>query len=284
MFPFSGKCFRFLGCVFVNLNLFDRYGPPYIQYDDTNCDHILNYLRFGILSDGVIKNNCASLLANAEFYMLPNLKERINNYHNVKLIFRTEEVVVSRRVLNKFPESLFGRMLSGEKGNYAKRKDGSYFINYDVINFHHILNYLRFGILSEDAIEQNSETLCEDADFYMLPGLREQINNYYYVKIIIGTKEFVVSREKLSKFPKSLFAIMLEGREGNYIRRKDGSYFIDRDPSTFPCILDYLNYGAITENHSRRWYRKLFRDAIFYGLPDLVTLVLPLSRTTRKSK
>ena len=180
-----------------------------------------------------------------------------------------KEFVVSRKVLGKFPNSLFGMMVAGKEGGYVKRIDGSYFIQYDGANFHHILSYLRSGTLSDGAIEKNSALLLIDAEFYMLPGLRERINKYHNVKMIVGTREFVVSRKVLSMFPGSLFERMLEGRQGNYVKRDDGSYCINREPSTFPYIVQYLYYGSIGENDVLKWFQQLSEDAKFYKLHSL---------------
>ena len=108
--------------------------------------HILDYLTSGTLSENVTEKYggtsflSPSLLADAEFYVLPGLAERIHDYHNIKMIIGDKEFLVSREVLSKFPESLFGRMLAGKEGGYVKRIDGSYFIQYDGTNFHHILS------------------------------------------------------------------------------------------------------------------------------------------------
>ena len=69
-------------------------------------------------------------------------------------------------------------------------------------------------------------SLCDDAAFYRLPGLKEQINNYHNVQLIVGGREFILNLKVLNKFPRGLFGKMLSGEEGDYMARCDGFYFI----------------------------------------------------------
>jgi len=245
-----------------------RDGSYVVQHDGTNFDHILGYFRSGTLSDDVIEQHNESLRADAEFYMLPGLKDRINNYDKVKLSINGSEFLVSRRVLNKFPDSLFGKMLAGEEGDYVKRRDGSYVVPHDSRNFDHILGFFISGTLSDYAIEQHNESLLDDAEFYMLPGLKDQIN-YLTVKLNIDGREFVMSRRVLNKFPDSLFGQMLAGRDGNYVKRSDGSYFVEHDSTNFHHILTYFRSGTLSEDIIEQHAESLLDDAEFYMLPDL---------------
>ena len=247
-------------------------GSFFIEHDGTNFHHILEYLRYGIISEDVIKECGVSLQNDAKLYMLPGLNEQIQNYHHVKVEVGGREFKINRKVLGKFPESLFGRMLAGKEGGYVKRIDGSYFIEYDGTTFHHILSYLRSGTLSDGVIEKHSASLLDDAEYYMLPGLKERINNYHNVKMIIGTKEYVVSRKVLNKFPDSMFGKMLAGEEGDYAKKDDGSYCIKRDGSMFPHIIDYLISETLSDSAiggNSLLSLSLLADAKFYLLPGL---------------
>ena len=250
-------------------------GSFYTERDGTNFHHILEYLRYGIISDDVIKERGISLSNDAKFYMLPSLEEQIQKYYNIKVDVAGREFAISRKMLGKFPESLFGKMLAGKDGEYVKRSNGSYFIEYDGTNFHHILSYLRSDTLSDDVLEKHSVSLLADAEFYMLPGLRDRINDYENVKLSISGREFVVNRRVLNKFPDSLFGKMLAREGGNYVRRDDGSYCIKRDDSVFPHILDYLKSETLSDNVISRKLMSplLLADAEFYVLPGLAEIV-----------
>ena len=248
-------------------------GSYVIQRKARNFNHILTYLRFGVLSDDVIKNNGALLLDDSGFYMLPGLREHVNNYLNVKMMIGGEEFVVRRDVLSEFPNSIFGKMLKGEEGDYVNGNDGSYVIDGDAANFNHILTYLRYWTLSDAVIEENGAFLIDDADFYMLPELRAYINNYHNVKMIIGEREFVVHRKVLIKFQDSLFEKMLKGERGNYIKRADGSYAIDRDAATFNHILTYLKSGTLNDDVIEKHGALLLDDSDFFMLPCLTAYI-----------
>ena len=243
-------------------------GSYYIERDGASFHHILEYLRYGTISDDVLKDCCVSFHDDTAFYMLPSLEKQIENYHNVKVTVGGREFIISRKVLSRFPESLFGIMVAGKKGDCVKRCDGSYVIQRDGTHFDHILDYLRSGTLSEDVIEQQSASLLADAEFYMLPGLKDQIN-YYAVKLSINGREFVVSKRVLNKFPDSLFGMMLAGKEGNYVKRDDGSYFVQRDGSNFHHILTYLRSGTLSDDVIEQHTESLLADAEFYKLRGL---------------
>ena len=250
-------------------------GSYCIDRDGANFNHILGFLRFGHISCDVIEKCGESLSGDAVFYMLPRLEEQIQNYHNIKVEVGGREFVLSRNMLNEFPESMFGKMLSGGESGYVKRSDGSYSIQRDSKNFHHIQNYLRSGTVSDDVIGKHSESLLSDADFYMLPDLAERINDYHNVKMNIGGRKFVVSRRLLNKFPDSMFGRMLAGEEGDYVKKDDRSYFINRDGSRFHHIVDYLKFGTLSDNIIEKYGGTsllspcLFSDADFYVLPGL---------------
>ena len=244
-------------------------GSYYAQRDARNFHNILTYLKSGTLSDDVIEKHGALLLDDAGFYMLPGIEERINSYHNVKMVIGGKEIVVSRKVLSRFPNSMFEKMLKGERGAYVKRNDGSYVIKRDATNFNHILTYLKSGNISDDLIKKYGTWLRNEADFYRLPDLIERINNFHNVKMIIGGKEFVVPREVLSRFPESMFTKMLRGERGSYRKRNDGSYVIERDATNFNYILTYLKSGTISDDVIEKHRTLLLDDAKFYRLSFL---------------
>ena len=257
-------------------------GSYYVERDGTNFDYIVAYLRSGSLGDDIIEAHGAFLLDDAQFYMLPCLREWIDNYHFVRMIIGGQEYVVSRRILNRFPNSMFGKMLRGERGKYVKGKCGSYVIEHNDTFFDFIFIYLRTGTLSDDIIEEHGALLLDDAEFYMLPYLRELITKYFNVKMIIGGREFVVSRKVLRKFPNSMFGKMLKGEEGDYVKRSDGSYVIYRDGTNFEHILAYLRTGNLADDITKKCRALLRDDADFYMLPCLRVRINKLHKVKMK--
>jgi len=208
-------------------------GSFFIDRDGTFFHHILDFLRDGKLSEDILEDYGSQIQKEAEFYGLLGLKEQINNYNHVKLNVGGREFVVTRDVLKQYPQSIFGSMLSGKACAFKKRDDSSYDIDRDGTNFHHILEYLRYGIMSDDVIEDCGVSLHDDAKYYMLPRLEEQIENYQIVKVNVGGREFMISRKELGRFPESFFGMMVAGKKGGYVKRIDGSFFIDRDATFF---------------------------------------------------
>ena len=241
----------------------------FIDRDGTFFQHILDYLRDGKLSEHVIEDYGSQLQKEAEFYGLSNLKEEIYNYNHVKLHVGGRDFVVTREVLKQYPECMFGRMLAGEEGAFERCPDGSFYIERDGINFHHILEYLKYGLISDDSIKERGVSLYDDAKFYMLPSLEEQIQNYYYINIDVGGRKFAISRKMLGKFPESMFGKMLAGEDGEYVKRSNESYFIRRDGSDFHRILDYLKSGTLSDGVIEKHSASLLADAEFYVIPGL---------------
>ena len=250
-------------------------GSFFIDRDGTFFHHILTYLRDGKLSENVIEQCGPEMQQEAEFYGLSGLKELIHNYSLVKLIVGDREFTVTRKILEIYPGSMFGRIVAGIECAFEKRQDGAFCIERNARNFHHILEYLRLGTMPDDAIKECGLSLLEDAVFYMLPGLEERIYNYNNVRIDVGGKEFVIRREVLSHYycTESFFVKMLKGKKGNYIKRNDGSYFIDRDPSLFPYVLNYLKNPQQYVRVDSSIASGLGHERLFYDLPFLTDYV-----------
>ena len=176
------------------------------------------------------------------------------------------------KTLQKEPESLLASMFS-KCFDLKKEVDGSYFIDHDGTHFHHILNYLRVGKLGNDDIEINGPKILAEAEFYGLKGLEKQILDYINIKLNIGGKEFAVKRHVLKKHPKSMFWMMLEGEEGDYERRNDGSFYVEHDGTHFHHILQYLNTGVIPDEAWDLGVQMLQEEADFYMLNGLGELI-----------
>ena len=216
-------------------------GCFFIDRDGTYFHHILNYLRVGKISEEVLDSCGSNLLGEAEFYGLAGLKEQIHNYSILKLDVGGTQFIANREVMKKHPESMFGRMVSGRTSAFEKRDDGSFYIAHDSSCFQYILDYLDGRFLSDNIIERNLEHLMEDAEYYMLNGLKELICRFDIVKINVGGREFSTTREAIRKYPKSKLYQMLLGNE--FHKLADGSFFIDRYNTYFPKILEVIETG-----------------------------------------
>ena len=60
----------------------------------------------------------------------------------------------------------------------------------------------------------------------------------------VGGKVFTTTRETVLREPDSLIAQMLDGRSPA-MRDENGAYFIDHDPDSFSCVLEFLRTGRV---------------------------------------
>jgi len=89
-----------------------------------------------------------------------------------------------------------------------------------------------------------------------------------HVVLNVGGQRFTTTRSTLTSIKGSFFEKMF--REGsNTTISSDGSYLIDRDPSSFGHILDYLRNGDLLISSSDKILRlKLLNDADYFLLPE----------------
>jgi len=172
------------------------------------------------------------------------------------------------KTLRREPQSVLAFMFSGKFG-LKKGDDGSFFIDRDGTFFHHILTYLRDGELPDDVIEQCGPEMQQEANFYGLLGLKELIRNHSHVQLIVGGREFTVTRELLKLYPESMFKWVLAGIECKFEKRHDGSFSIERNARNFQHILEYLRVGTMPDDAIEECGLSLLEDAVFYMLRDL---------------
>lgn len=96
----------------------------------------------------------------------------------------------------------------------------------------------------------------------------------------VGGTTFACSVDLLRKIPETYFSSLVSGR-WEVKKQKDGSLFIDRDPTVFPLIMTFLRkYG--TDFDHLKWYSMLSKrellllkdEADFYMLPQILWYVL----------
>ena len=92
----------------------------------------------------------------------------------------------------------------------------------------------------------------------------------------IGGQCFQTSRVTLMADPTSMFALML--RKGCPLRPSRNLYFLDRDPSHFKFILNYLRNGAHVDicmlPHEKRYLLEMLMESRFYMLSGLEDIIL----------
>ena len=94
-----------------------------------------------------------------------------------------------------------------------------------------------------------------------------------WIKLNVGGKIFTTTRCTLTKDPESfLFRLCQEASELDSQKDEIGAYLIDRDPSYFTPILNYLRHGklVIDKNVSEEG---VLEEAEFFNVKNLIELV-----------
>ncbi|XP_065841109.1 uncharacterized protein [Oscarella lobularis] len=96
------------------------------------------------------------------------------------------------------------------------------------------------------------------------------------IKLNIGGQIFMTSLSTLTRDPKSMLASMFSGRF-DLKPGEDGSYFIDRDPTHFCYILNYLRTGKIIFPEKKVARRRLQLEAEFFNIQAIAQLLTSTS-------
>lgn len=96
------------------------------------------------------------------------------------------------------------------------------------------------------------------------------------IKLNVGGSLFLTTLQTMTKIPNTYFAILFSGRWEPKFDPVDGSMFIDRDPTMFGMILNYLRTGTIILDHLSPIQADLLRtEADFYQIESLLELLTP---------
>ena len=87
------------------------------------------------------------------------------------------------------------------------------------------------------------------------------------VNLNVGGVHFTTVLATLRVHPESALCSMFTNPIAALKDSKDGSYFIDRNPTVFGFILDYLRTGTLIVPREPTLYTLLRREVGFYGLP-----------------
>lgn len=91
-----------------------------------------------------------------------------------------------------------------------------------------------------------------------------------WVRLNVGGTCFLTSRESLNREPRSLLSRLC--LEGAGPQDETGAYLIDRDPTYFGPILNYLRHGKLILNKELS-EEGVLEEAEFYNISSLVRLV-----------
>ncbi|XP_015904728.1 BTB/POZ domain-containing protein KCTD5 [Parasteatoda tepidariorum] len=114
--------------------------------------------------------------------------------------------------------------------------------------------------------DRNDSESFEDAD--------EKANRKtQWVRLNVGGTYFLTTKTTLCRDPNSfLYRLCQEDPDLNSDKDETGAYLIDRDPSYFGPILNYLRHGKLVINKNLA-EEGVLEEAEFYNITDLIRLV-----------
>ncbi|CAG5130328.1 unnamed protein product [Candidula unifasciata] len=94
-----------------------------------------------------------------------------------------------------------------------------------------------------------------------------------WVRLNVGGTTFLTTRTTLSRDQKSfLYRLVQEASDLNTDKDTDGAFLIDRDPTYFGPVLNFLRHGKLVMNKDLA-EEGVLEEAEFYNIPDLIKAV-----------
>ena len=181
----------------------------------------------------------------------------------VKLNVGGHYFTTSLQTLTKDPNSMLAAMFSG-KFEMEPRGDGAFFIDRDGTHFRFILNYLRTGKLTLPDGATFLKELAEEAEFYQIQGILDELKSISSVKLNVGGHYFTTTLQTLTKDRNSRLAAMFSGEHA-----ENGTLFLDRDGKHFRFILNYLRNGELVLPDGATFVEELLTEAEFYQIKGI---------------
>ncbi|KAI8797587.1 BTB/POZ domain-containing protein KCTD5 [Biomphalaria glabrata] len=94
-----------------------------------------------------------------------------------------------------------------------------------------------------------------------------------WVRLNVGGTTFLTTRTTLGRDQKSfLYRLVQEASDLNTDKDTDGAFLIDRDPSYFGPVLNFLRHGKLVMNKDLA-EEGVLEEAEFYNITDLIKVV-----------
>ena len=188
--------------------------------------------------------------------------EHVHFASTIKLNVGGQHFTTSLQTLTKDTGSMLHAMFSG-RFDTKPAEDGSYFIDRDGTHFRYILNYLRTGRLLLPKDELIREELLEEAEFYQIHGILEELRHTpkqpFKDSTILSTKHKQVFvndwlKEKLKSGQSDFVLIYRASREG-WSSSDFHTHCDDKGPTVSVVKSGNYIFGGYTE---QSWNGKCF--------------------------
>ncbi|NXL33372.1 KCD17 protein, partial [Glaucidium brasilianum] len=93
-----------------------------------------------------------------------------------------------------------------------------------------------------------------------------------WVRLNVGGTVFLTTRQTLCREQKSLLCRLCQGEELQSDRDETGAYLIDRDPTYFGPILNFLRHGKLVLNKDMA-EEGVLEEAEFYNIGPLIRII-----------
>uniref|UniRef100_T1J5N5 BTB domain-containing protein n=1 Tax=Strigamia maritima TaxID=126957 RepID=T1J5N5_STRMM len=120
--------------------------------------------------------------------------------------------------------------------------------------------------IDKNMATQDCENSCNDKN-------HDKTSRNEWVRLNVGGTHFMTTRTTLCRDPKSfLFRLCQDDPDLNSDRDESGAYLIDRDPTYFGPVLNYLRHGKLVINKDLA-EEGVLEEAEFYNITALIKLV-----------
>ncbi|KAI1710731.1 BTB/POZ domain-containing protein [Ditylenchus destructor] len=200
-----------------------------------------------------------------------------NNSNWIRLNVGGEIFQTTKQTLSRHPDSYLARLVNGDLPS-DKDESGAYVVDRSPKHFETIMTYLRRGVLNLDGNEETTKELLDQAEFYKIQPLIDEIRkamrpvNSNFCRFNVGGNIFQTRKDTLSRYPDSLLA---RWANGDLPSDKDetGAILIGRSYEHFETILNYFRPGVFNLanlDRSEKAMKDLLCEADFYNIQPLV--------------